>query len=293
MTDTAVQGSLPGRAVRGVGDSLVGGVAVLGAHLNFYARAIADIPAALRRPSEIFRHISDITIGAGALIVGAGTAGVIFFMAFFTGTQVGLEGFKGLQLIGAEAFTGFVSAFANTREITPLIAGITLAAQVGAGFTAELGAMRISEEIDATEVIAVRPIPYLVSTRMIGAIVAVIPLYLISLFASYIATRFMVVNYLGLSGGTYTHYFTLFLPATDVIYSLTKALIFAVIVVLIHCYYGYYASGGPAGVGVAVGRAIRTSIVAINIVNLIMSAIFWGAGETVRIAGMGVAGIRG
>ncbi len=277
--------SAPERAIRGIGDAGIRGLAALGAHLNFYVRALGDIPFALGRRSEIIRHISDITIGAGALVAGAGTAGVIFFMAFFTGTQVGLEGFKGLELIGAEAFTGFVSAFANTREITPLIAGITLAAQVGAGFTAELGAMRISEEIDATEVIAVRPIPYLVSTRIVGAFIAVIPLYLISLFSSYIATRFMVVNYLGLSGGTYAHYFTLFLPAADVIYSLAKALIFAVVVVLIHCYYGYYASGGPAGVGVAVGRAIRTSIVTINIVNLLMSAIFWGTGETVRIAG--------
>jgi len=275
----------PVRVLRGIGDAVVGGLAVLGEHLNFYVRAILDIPFAFRRRSEILRHISDITIGAGALVAGAGTAGVIFFMAFFTGTQVGLEGFKGLELIGAEAFTGFVSAFANTREITPIIAGITLAAQVGAGFTAELGAMRISDEIDATEVMAVRPIPYLVSTRMIAAIVVIIPLYLISLFSSYAATRFMVVNYLGLSGGTYAHYFTLFLPTADIIYSLAKALIFAVIVVLIHCYYGFYASGGPAGVGVAVGRAIRTSITTILIVNLIMSAIFWGTGETVRIAG--------
>ncbi len=273
------------RALQGAGDAGVRGLAALGAHLAFYAKALANIPAALRRWSEIVRHISDITIGAGALIAGAGTGGVIFFMAFFTGTQVGLEGFKSLELIGAEAFAGFVSAFANTREITPIIAGITLAAQVGAGFTAELGAMRISEEIDATEVIAVRPIPYLVSTRIVGAVIAVIPLYLISLFSSYLATRFMIVNYLGLSGGTYGHYFTLFLPAADVFYSLAKALVFAVVVVLIHCYYGYYASGGPAGVGVAVGRAIRTSIVAINVINLLMSAIFWGTGETVRIAG--------
>ncbi len=284
-TEERTLAGAPMRAMQGAGDAGVRGLAALGAHLAFYVKAIANIPLALKRRTEIIRHISDITIGAGALVAGAGTAGVIFFMAFFTGTQVGLEGFKGLELIGAEAFTGFVSAFANTREITPLIAGITLAAQVGAGFTAELGAMRISEEIDATEVIAVRPIPYLVSTRLVGAFVAVIPLYLISLFSSYVATRFMVVNYLGLSGGTYGHYFTLFLPIQDVIYSLAKALIFAVVVVLIHCYYGYYASGGPAGVGVAVGRAIRTSIVAINIVNLVMSAIFWGAGETVRIAG--------
>src|SRR5437870_1662623 len=197
----------PGRAANRVVDSL----ARIGEQISFMAKSLGDIVPAFRHFGEVMRLISEITLGAGALIAGAGTAGVIFFMAFFTGTQVGLEGFKGLQLIGAEAFTGFVSAFANTREITPLIAGITLAAQVGAGFTAELGAMRISEEIDATEVIAVRPIPYLVSTRIVGAIVAVIPLYLISLFSSYIATRFMVVNYLGLSGGTYTHYFTLFL----------------------------------------------------------------------------------
>jgi phospholipid/cholesterol/gamma-HCH transport system permease protein len=277
--------AIPVRALRGLGDAVVRGLAALGAHLAFYARSLGAIPFALRRRDEIFRHVSDIAIGAGALIAGAGTAGVIFFMAFFTGTQVGLEGFKGLQLIGAEAFTGFVSAFANTREITPIIAGIALAAQVGAGFTAELGAMRISEEVDALEVMAVRPIPYLVASRIVAALVAVIPLYLIALFSSYIATRFMVVSYLGLSGGTYSHYFTLFLPPVDVIYSLAKVVIYAILVVLIHCYYGYNASGGPAGVGVAVGRAIRTSIVVILIVNLVLSAVFWGAGETVRIAG--------
>jgi phospholipid/cholesterol/gamma-HCH transport system permease protein len=273
------------RVPRAIGDAVLRGLGAFGAHIDFYLRAMIDTIPAIRRRQEIVRHISEITIGAGALIVGAGTAGVIFFMAFFTGTQVGLEGFKGLQLIGAEAFTGFVSAFANTREITPLIAGITLAAQVGAGFTAELGAMRISEEVDALEVMAVRPIPYLVSSRIVAAVTAVIPLYLISLFSSYLATRLMVVNYLGLSGGTYGHYFTLFLPPADVIYSLVKAVTFATLVALIHCYYGFNASGGPAGVGVAVGKAIRTSIVVINVVNLLLSAIFWGAGETVRIAG--------
>src|SRR5688500_5311856 len=140
-----------GRIPRSIGDAVVLGLAAFGAHLQFYVRAIVPIAPAIFRRTELARHISEITVGAGALIVGAGTAGVIFFMAFFTGTQVGLEGFKGLQLIGAEAFTGFVSAFANTREITPLIAGVTLAAQVGAGFTAEIGAMRVNEEIDALE----------------------------------------------------------------------------------------------------------------------------------------------
>jgi phospholipid/cholesterol/gamma-HCH transport system permease protein len=272
---------VPGRLVnRGIN-----GLASLGEQLAFMAKSMRDIAFATRHTGEIARLISEITLGAGALIVGAGTAGVIFFMAFFTGTQVGLEGFKGLQLIGAEAFTGFVSAFANTREITPLIAGVTLAAQVGAGFTAELGAMRVNEEIDALEVMAVRPVPYLISTRIIAAFVAITPLYLISLFSSYLATELVVTKLLGLSAGTYQHYFTLFLPPVDVLYSLIKAGVFAITVALIHCYYGFNATGGPAGVGVAVGKAIRASIVAVNILNLMMSSFMWGVEETVRIAG--------
>jgi phospholipid/cholesterol/gamma-HCH transport system permease protein len=272
---------VPGRVINRGLDSL----ANIGEQLTFMAKSLFDVIPAGRHAGEIARLISEITLGAGALIVGAGTAGVIFFMAFFTGTQVGLEGFKGLQLIGAEAFTGFVSAFANTREITPLIAGVTLAAQVGAGFTAELGAMRVNEEIDALEVMAVRPVPYLISTRIIAALVAVIPLYLIALFSSYLATELVVTKLLGLSGGTYQHYFGLFLPPVDVLYSLIKACIFAVTVALIHCYYGFNAGGGPAGVGIAVGKAIRGSIVAVNVLNLMMSAFMWGVKDTVRIAG--------
>lgn len=271
----------PVRAVNRVFD----GLASIGEQLAFFAKSLGDILFVPRYFGEVARLISEITLGSGALIVGAGTAGVIFFMAFFTGTQVGLEGFKGLQLIGAEAFTGFVSAFANTREITPLIAGVTLAAQVGAGFTAELGAMRVNEEIDALEVMAVRPVPYLISTRIIAAVVSIVPLYLIALFSSYLATEFIVTDLLGLSGGTYQHYFSLFLPPIDVFYSLIKALVFAVTVALIHCYYGFTATGGPVGVGIAVGKAIRSSIVAVNVLNLMMSAFMWGVNETVRIAG--------
>ncbi len=273
--------SLPKRA----GERFLNGLEGLGAQLGFMGKSLGDMVFATKHVSEIARLISEITLGAGALIVGAGTAGVIFFMSFFTGTQVGLEGFKGLQLIGAEAFTGFLAAFANTREITPLIAGVTLAAQVGAGFTAELGAMRVNEEIDALEVMGVRPVPYLVSTRIIALVTAIIPLYLIALFASYFATRVVVVDLLGLSEGTYSHYFTLFLPPIDVLYSLMKAVTFAVAVALIHCYYGFNATGGPAGVGIAVGKAIRASIVAVNILNLVMSAFMWGVTDTIRIAG--------
>jgi phospholipid/cholesterol/gamma-HCH transport system permease protein len=253
--------------------------------LRFYRKAIAAMPAALKHRKVIFSTISDITIGVGALVVGAGTFFVIFAMSFFTGTQVGLEGFQGLSQIGAQAFTGLVSSWANTREITPLVAGVALAAQVGTSYTAELGAARISDEIDALEVMAVPSMTYMVSTRIWAALITMIPLYLAALFSSYLATEAIVTKFFTLDPGTYEHYFHLFLPPIDVVYSLIKAVIFAILVTLIHCYYGYNATGGPAGVGVASGRAIRTSIVTVVIVNLVLSLIFWGGADTVRIAG--------
>jgi phospholipid/cholesterol/gamma-HCH transport system permease protein len=252
--------------------------------LRFYVEALATIPRALHYRKVIVALVSDMTIGAGALIIGAGTFFVIFFMAFFTGTQVGLEGFQGLQQIGAQAYTGLVSSWANTREITPLVAGVALAAQVGTSFTAELGAARISEEIDALEVMAIPSMVYMVGTRIWAALITIIPLYLAALFSSYLATQLIVTKFFSLSSGFYSHYFHLFLPPIDVLYSLIKALIFAIVVTLIHCYYGYNATGGPAGVGVASGRAIRSSIVTVVVLNLFLSLLFWGGGDTVRLA---------
>jgi phospholipid/cholesterol/gamma-HCH transport system permease protein len=259
----------------------------VGRQVVFSLRVLAEIPQALRpkRIGVVLNLMSDITIGAGALIVGGGMVFVIFSMSFFTGTEVGLQGFKGLQQLGAQSFTGLVSSWANTREVTPLIAGVAFAAQVGAGFTAELGAMRISDEIDALEVMSVPTFVYLVCTRVVAALAAIIPLYLISLYASFAATYLVTTRFFGLSAGVYNHYFHLYLPFIDVVYSLAKACVFAVAVTLIHCYYGFYASGGPEGVGVAVGRAIRLSIVSVVLLNLVLSLVFWGGGNTVRIAG--------
>jgi phospholipid/cholesterol/gamma-HCH transport system permease protein len=261
----------------------------VGKQLVFYVQVLYEVVTQivfrLKYRSVVFNLVSDITIGAGALIVGGGMVFVIFSMSFFTGTEVGLQGFKGLEQIGAENFTGLIGAFANTREVTPLIAGVAFAAQVGAGFTAEIGAMRISEEIDALEVMSVPSKTYLVATRVAAALLAIIPLYLISLFASFFATKLVTTQFFGLSNGAYDYYFRLYLPVIDVVFSLVKAGIFAVVVALIHCYYGYHASGGPAGVGVAVGRAIRLSIVSVVVLNLVLSLIFWGGGNTVSLTG--------
>jgi phospholipid/cholesterol/gamma-HCH transport system permease protein len=258
----------------------------LGGQLAFYLRAVAWAPRTfVHYKKEILRLLAEVTLGSGALAVIGGTVGVIAAMTFFTGTEVGLQGYAALDQLGTSAFSGFISAYFNTREIAPLVAGLALAATVGCGFTAQLGAMRISEEVDALEVMAIPSLPFLVTTRIIAGMLAIIPLYVIGLLSSYFATRLTVTTLFGQSAGTYDHYFNLFLPPGDVLWSFGKVLVFAIAVILIHCYHGYYASGGPAGVGVAVGRAVRTSIVAINVIDLLLSMAIWGTTTTVRLAG--------
>ena len=258
----------------------------LGGQLSFYIGVLRAIPRSITRyPKEIARILAEVMLGSGSLAVIGGTVGVILGLTFFTGAQVGLSGYAALNQLGTAAFSGFVSAYFNTREIAPLVAGIALAATVGCGFTAQLGAMRISEEIDALEVMAIPSMPFLVATRVVGGLIAIIPLYVVGLLSSYFASRLVVTQFYGQSPGTYDHYFNQFLPPGDVLWSFGKVLVFAIVVILIHCYYGFNASGGPAGVGVAVGRAVRTSIVAINVIDLFLSMAIWGTTTTVRLAG--------
>jgi len=258
----------------------------LGDQLSFYLRAIGWIPRTLRRyMRETLRILAEVSFGSGALAVIGGTIGVMVGLTVFTGTVVGLQGYAALDQIGTAAFSGFASAYINTREVAPLVAGLALSATVGAGFTAQLGAMRISEEIDALEVMGVPSLPFLVTTRIIAGFIAVIPLYIIGLLSSYLASRTITVYFYGQSAGTYDHYFNLFLPPQDVFWSFGKVLIFAVVIILVHCYYGYRASGGPAGVGVAVGRSVRTTIVTAAMLNFFIGFAIWGTTVTVRIGG--------
>lgn len=261
-------------------------LADLGGQLIFHVRAVSWVPRSLRRyPREVLRLIASVSFGSGALAVIGGTIGVMLSLSLFTGAVVGLQGYAALNQLGTSTLTGFISAYFNTREIAPLVAGLALSSTVGCGFTAQLGSMRISEEIDALEVMAVRSMPYLVTCRLIAGFVAVVPLYVIGLLTSYLGARFVTVTAYGQSAGTYDHYFALFLPPIDVVLSFAKVLAFAVIVILIHCYYGYHADGGPAGVGRAVGRAVRLSIVSVAVFDFFLSLALWGSTTTVRIAG--------
>ncbi len=261
-------------------------VARLGHQVFFFLRSVGSIPLALRHyPKEVWRLLSDVTWGNGSLVVGGGTIGVILILSAFGGMTVGIQGYTSLNLLGLSPITGAISAFATTRELGPLLAALAFAAQAGCRFTAQLGAMRISEEIDALESIAIRPLPYLVSTRMFAAMIAIIPLYCLGLAMAYISCSLTVQLIADTPSGTYAHYFYQFLIPGDVLYSLLKAMVFVAITTFIQCYYGFFASGGPEGVGVAAGRAIKMCIIVVVFADLFMTLAIWGVNPGIRISG--------
>lgn len=253
--------------------------------VGFSLKAIWNTPAALRHRAVIVKNINDIAVGSGAFLVGAGAIVVMIFMTAVLGVQVSLEGTKGLELIGAEGLIGFVSAFANIREIAPLGAGIIFAAQVGANFTAELGAMRVSDEIDALDVMSVPSLRYLVSTRLVASYVTVLPLYAIGLYVQLMATKLTAVKMFDVAPGIYDQYFELYLPREDVVFSVVKCLVFITLITFIHCFYGFTVSGGPEDVGRAVGRSVRLSVTLIFVVNFFLSLAFFGAADSIRFSG--------
>jgi phospholipid/cholesterol/gamma-HCH transport system permease protein len=258
----------------------------LGHLLVFFFRALAGVPIALRQYTvEFLRLLSNITWGNGSLVVGGGTAGVAVVLGMTVGALVGIEGYNFLDLLGLGPATGFVSSLVNTRELAPLMASLAFAMQGGCRFTAQLGSMRIAEEIDALESIAIRPIPYLVTTRLLASVVAIVPLYAGCLAISYLSTQIVVDISSGGSTGSYLHYFSLMLTGNDIIYSLSKAVIFVWVASTIQCYYGYYAAGGPEGVGVAAGHGMRASITVVIIINMLLTMALWGVDAGARFGG--------
>ena len=258
----------------------------LGEQGTFYLRVFAWVYRAIfRYKKEQTRLVAEVGMGSGALALIGGSVAITGFMTFFVGTSSGVQAYQALRQVDLTALSGFASAFINTRLAAPIIAGAGLAATVGTGITAQLGAMRINEEIDALEVMSVPSLPYLVSTRLIAGMIAVVPLYALALILSYVGYETVSVLFYNVSAGGYTHYFFAFLQPIDILYSFLQALAMAVVVILVHCYYGYTATGGPAGVGEAVGRAVRTSLIGVTTVTLLVALAVYGAHDTLRISG--------
>jgi phospholipid/cholesterol/gamma-HCH transport system permease protein len=258
----------------------------VGTQAQFYFKTLTSIGDAFTHyKTETLRLIAQMSLGTGALAIIGGTIVIVGFLTMSTGALIAVQGYNQFADIGVEALTGFASAYFNVRLIAPLTAGIGLASTIGAGATAQLGAMRINEEIDALEVMGIRSIAYLASSRVLAGVIVVMPLYCVAVVMSFLAARFGTTTVYGQSTGVYDHYFNTFLNSSDVIWSFFLALTMAVVIMLVHTYYGYTASGGPAGVGEAVGRAVRTSLISASFVVVFVSLAIYGQSGNFHLAG--------
>ncbi len=258
----------------------------IGDHTLFYGRALRGVPhAAVHFRKEIIRLIAEISMGVGTLAMIGGTVVIVGFLTMAAGGTIAVQGYSSLGNIGIEALTGFLAAFINVRISAPVVAGIGLAATFGAGVTAQLGAMRINEEVDALETMGIPPVEYLVSTRIVAGMIAITPLYSIAVILSFVASQFVTVALFGQSGGLYDHYFNTFLNPVDLLWSFLQAVLMAITILLIHTYFGFFAAGGPSGVGTAVGNAVRTSLIVVVSVTLLISLAVYGSNGNFNLSG--------
>lgn len=258
----------------------------IGAQTQFYAHAIGSVgDAVMNYRAELIRLIATMGLGAGALAVVGGTVAIVGFLTVSTGALIAVQGYNQFASVGVEALTGFASAFFNVRLIAPGTTAVALSATIGAGATAQIGAMRINEEIDALEVIGIRSVTYLASTRVAAGVIVVVPLYCVAVIMSFVSSRLGTTVIYGQGAGVYDHYFNTFLNTTDLLWSFGQSVAITVVIMLVHTYYGFTASGGPAGVGEAVGRAVRTSLIVAAIVVVMISLALYGQSGNFHLAG--------
>jgi phospholipid/cholesterol/gamma-HCH transport system permease protein len=220
----------------------------------------------------------------GILILGSTL--VIWGLVFIAGLTCGIEGAYLLRAQGAPSYAGVFAAWCDLREIAPYAFGYMLAAKVGTGIVAELGSMRISDEIDALEVMGIQPMVYLASTRLLAAWIALPFIYLGAVGVMFFASWLAVVEQVGdVSSGGYFLIFWMFQNPPDLLFSVVKGMSMATVIVLVGCYFGYTASGGPVGVGSATAKSMAVNIVLVHMIGMLTSLIFWGANPRAPIGG--------
>ena len=247
--------------------------------VKFGARVFSEF-AGLR----VFRFFGETLRQAGILIMGS--ALVIWGLAFTLGLQCGIEGAYFSRSVGAPANAGVFAAWCDLREIIPYAFGYMMSAKVGTGLVAEIGAMRITDEIDALEVMGISSMTFLCATRLLAALIVLPFMYIgavgVGFFASYLA----VVQQIGeVSSGGFFLIFWMFQNPPDLLYSLIKGMAMAIVIVLVGCYYGYTASGGPVGVGTATAKSMVVNTVAVHLVGMLGTQVFWGANPRAPIGG--------
>jgi phospholipid/cholesterol/gamma-HCH transport system permease protein len=233
---------------------------------------------------KVLRFFGEVLRQAGILILGSTL--VIWGLVFIIGLQCGIEGAYLLRAQGAPAYAGVFAAWCDLRELVPYGFGYMMAAKVGTGIVAELGSMRISDEIDALEVMGIDSVVFLCATRLLASWMVLPFMYMAAMGAGFFASYLAVVKQIGdVSSGGYFLIFWLFQNPPDLLYSVTKGMVMATAIVLVGCYYGYHASGGPVGVGTATARSMVANIVLVHLIGMLGTQVFWGANPRAPIGG--------
>ncbi|HEY4027731.1 MAG TPA: ABC transporter permease [Candidatus Dormibacteraeota bacterium] len=249
---------------------------VLGDVITFAVRGLAGIPRGLRHSGEIWWYAAFLAIGSTP---------VALVITYFSGSECSVEAYYSLhQLGGAESLAGVFNSLCDLREITPLFFGFAVGAKVGCGLVAELGTMRVNEEIDALETMGVNSVRYLVSTRMLAALMVMPLMYVLALAGSFLASWIVQHFQIGLiSDGVYFSYFWRFTNLQDLLFSTIKAVVFAFTIICVAVYYGYHVTGGPVGIGRAVAKTMALSLMLTVVLNAVLTQIFWGVNPNLPI----------
>jgi phospholipid/cholesterol/gamma-HCH transport system permease protein len=233
---------------------------------------------------RVFHFFGEALRQSGILIVGS--TAIIWTLMFILGLQCGIEGAYFTAAQGTPAYAGVFSAWCDLREITPYAFGYMMAAKVGTGIVAELGAMRISEEIDALEVMGIDSVTFLCATRLLAAWLVLPFVYIAGVGAAFLASYIAVVQQIGYtSSGGYLLIFWQFQNPPDFLFSVIKAMFMATAIILVACYYGYNASGGPVGVGRATAKSMVLNLVLVHVIGMLGTQVFWGANPRAPIGG--------
>ncbi len=233
---------------------------------------------------RVFNFFGESLRQAGLLITGS--AIVIWGLTFILGLQCGIEGAYFNRSVGSPSYAGVFAAWCDLREVIPYAFGYMMAAKVGTGIVAEIGAMRISDEIDALEVMGVNPMIFLCATRLLAAWLTLPFIYLFGVGVGYFASWLAVVKQIAeVSSGGYFLIFWEFQNPPDLLFSLIKGMTMATVIVLVGCYYGYTAGGGPVGVGTATAKSMVLNIVLVHIIGMLGTLVFWGANPRAPIGG--------
>ncbi len=254
-------------------------IASFGEIVKFCATIVAEVFSL-----KVFRFFGEALRQAGLLILSSTL--VIWGLIFIIGLQCGIEGAYFNRAVGSPAYAGVFAAWCDLRELVPYAFGYMMAAKVGTGIVAELGSMRISDEIDALEVMGISSMTFLCATRLLAAWMVLPFMYLAGIGAGFFASYLAVVEQIGeVSSGGYFLIFWMFQNPPDLIYSVLKAMTMATVIVLVGCYYGYNASGGPVGVGTATAKSMVLNIVLVHLIGMLGTQIFWGANPRAPIGG--------